>query len=126
MLVDQHSARGQYAVVGCGQVIDQDVEVNPAGVLDAGRAGGLEGEPLAVRGWLERDPARIPLHRRAAEQAGPESREHPRLGAVEHHFPDPANDRRIAHLIIMARRTNGPGGNGSRHGRFAGGQPAAV
>ena len=86
--------------MGQDQVLDQDVEMNPGHVLDSGRGGGLEGEPLTVRGRLERDPARIPLDRGAAEQAGPESRERPRVRAVEHHFGDPADGRFAAHSIM--------------------------
>ena len=62
----------------------------------------LEGEPLTMRGWLERDPAGIPLDRRAAEQAGPESGQGPRVRAVKHHFPDPADNRLAAHPVARA------------------------
>jgi 8-oxo-dGTP pyrophosphatase MutT (NUDIX family) len=100
VLLDQHGSRGQNPVLGRVQAIDQDVEVNPGGVLHEGRAGGLEGKPLAVRGRLERDPPRVPLHRRAAQEPGPEVRQCPRLGAVEHHFPDPADGRSAAHAVV--------------------------
>ena len=99
VLFEHHGAGGQHPVMGRGQVIDQDVEVDPGGVLREGRAAGLEGEPLAVRGRLERDPSRIPLHWRAAEEPGPEARQHPGLGTVEHYFPDPADGRLAAHQI---------------------------
>ena len=82
MLFDHHGTRGQHPVVGRGQVVDQDVEVNPARVLHAGRAGGLEGEPLAVRGRLERDqpgyhctgvPPSRPAQNRASTQGSAQS-----------------------------------------------------
>ncbi len=83
------------SAVGRRQVRDQDVEVNPGRVRGQRRGRRLEGEPLTVRRRLERHPSRVPLHRRAAEQGGPEAREHPGIGAVEHHLPDPADGRLV-------------------------------
>jgi 8-oxo-dGTP diphosphatase len=100
VLGDLHRAGGYHPVVGRGQVLDQDVEVDPGGVLPQRGSAGLEGKPLTVRGRLKRDPSRVPLHRRAAEQARPEPGQRPRLWAVEHHFPDPADDC-FAHLIML-------------------------
>jgi len=103
VLGDRHRARGNDPLVGRRQVLDQDVDVNPERVPHPRSAAGLEGEPLAMRGRLERDPSRIPLHRGTAEQASPEPRECPWLGAVKDHFPDPADRRIFAHRIIMAQ-----------------------
>jgi hypothetical protein len=96
VLAGQRGAGLGHPVVGGRQVRDQDVEVDPGRVRGQRRGRLLEGEPLTVRRRLERDPSRVPFHRRAVEQAGPEAREHPGIGAVEHHLPDPA-DGRLAH-----------------------------
>jgi hypothetical protein len=96
VLAGRRGAGLDHPVVGGCQVRDQDVEVDPGRVRGQRRGRLLEGEPLTVRRRLERDPSRVPFHRRAAEQAGPEAREHPGIGAVEHHLPDPA-DGRLAH-----------------------------
>jgi hypothetical protein len=51
---------GHDAAVRQGQVIDQHVEMNAGRALSGWGRAGLEGQPLAVRRWLEGDPAALP------------------------------------------------------------------
>jgi hypothetical protein len=72
-----------------GEVADQDVEMHASRCRCAARRvipGGaaLKGKPLAMRGWLQRHPAWIPLYLCPAEQPGPEGRQGLRIGAVQH------------------------------------------
>jgi hypothetical protein len=53
------------------KIADQDVEMHP-GSGAAAIPGPLEGKPLAMGRGFQGHPARIPLHRRPAEQTGPE------------------------------------------------------
>lgn len=87
--------------MGGSQIVDQDIEMNERRARARGRGAGLERQSLAVRGRLDGDPPRIPLDRGAAEQPGPEPGQRPRLGAVQHDLPDPANGRVIAHPIMV-------------------------
>src|SRR5262245_2041032 len=80
-------------------------DVAPAGLpaRDVG-ADALERQPLAARGRLKRDPARVPLDRRAAKQSGPERSQRPRVSAVQHDLTYPA-DRGTARMgVAVAHR----------------------
>ncbi len=87
-----------HPVMSRGEVADQDVEMHASRCRCAARRvipGGaaLKRKPLAMRGWLQRHPAWIPLYRCAAEQSGPQGRQGLRIGAVQHdlaYLPDHA------------------------------------
>jgi hypothetical protein len=101
LLISENPARGYHPVVGCGQIVDQDIEMNGRPSRTRGRRAGLERQSLAVRRRLDGDPSRVPLDRGAAKKPGPEPSQRPWLGAVEHDLPDPANGRGIAHSIMV-------------------------
>ncbi len=52
--------------MGCGQILDQDIEMDECRFRPGARRAGLEREALSVRGRLDRHPSRIPLDRGAA------------------------------------------------------------
>ena len=56
-----------------------------------------------MRGWLKRDPARIPLDRRPAEEAGPEASQALRIRTVQHDLAYPADRAMVftAHQSMM-------------------------
>lgn len=77
------------------KITDQDVEMH------AGRGrrtvpGSLEGKPLTMWRRFQRHPAWIPLHRRPAEQPGPERRQPPRVRSVQHNLAYPPDHRVVA------------------------------
>jgi hypothetical protein len=114
-----------------GEVANQNVEMNQRACPACGRlalASGdaLEREPLAIRRRLQRDPAGIPLHRRPAEQPGPEVRQVPRIKTIKHDLAYPPDNVIImVHQPMMTRsgrppvmsappcRSRAAGGNGS-------------
>lgn len=70
-LASHCSPGSYYPSLSSIKVADQDVEMH-AGRGTTALPGSLEGKPLTMRRRFQRDPARIPLHRRPAEQPGPE------------------------------------------------------
>ncbi len=109
MLTGEGGACRDNSFVSHGEVADQDIEVHQ-GTVQACRPqiafcnGALERKPLAVWGWLQRDPAGIPLDWRSAQQPGPEPGQAPRIRTVQHDLPDPADRvvRYIAHQAITS------------------------
>jgi hypothetical protein len=77
------------------KIADQDVEMH-AGRGSIAIPGSLEGKPLTMRRRFQRHPARIPLHRRPAEQPGPERCQAPRIRGVKHNLAYPPDHRIIA------------------------------
>jgi hypothetical protein len=68
----RHCSPGSYyPLLSSVKITDQDVEMH-AGRGPTPIPGSLEGKPLTVWRRFQRHPARIPLHRRPAEQPGPE------------------------------------------------------
>jgi hypothetical protein len=104
MLAGEDPARGDNPFVSSGEIADQNVEMHQRARLAPGcGTGTLERQPLTMRGRLKRDPARIPLDRLPAEQAGPEASQALRIRTVQHDLAYPA-DRpivSIAHLPMM-------------------------
>jgi len=108
VLADEDPARGEDPLVSSDEIIDQNVEMHQRGRSGRGSgpgagtgagagAGALERKPLTMRGRLQGDPARIPLDRRPAEQAGPEASQPPRIRAVQHDLAYPAD-----HVMVFA------------------------
>jgi hypothetical protein len=77
------------------KIADQDVEMH-AGCGTIAIPGSLEGKPLTVRRRFQRHPARIPLHRRPAEQPSPERCQVPRIRSVQHNLAYPPDHRIVA------------------------------
>jgi hypothetical protein len=88
VLAGHGSAGGYYPRLSSIKIANQDVEMH-AGHGSIAIPGSLEGKPLAMRRWFQGDPARIPLHRRPAEQPGPEGCQAPRISSVEHDLAYP-------------------------------------
>jgi hypothetical protein len=88
VLAGHGSARGYYPPVSSIKIAGQDVAMH-AGRGPVAIRGSLEGKPLAMRRRFQRDPPRIPLHRRPAEQPGPERCQAPRISSVQHNLAYP-------------------------------------
>lgn len=84
-----------YPSLSSVKVADQDVEMH-AGREPITISGSLEGKPLTLRRRFQRHPPRIPLHRRPAEQPGPEGGQAPRIRSVQHNLAYPPDHRIVA------------------------------
>jgi hypothetical protein len=102
VLADHGSASGYYPPVRSIKITNQDVEMR-AGHGPIAIPGSLEGKPLAMRRRFQRDPARIPLHRRPAEQPSPEGCQAPRISSVQHDlaYPPDHGTAVVAHEPII-------------------------
>ena len=127
MLADKYPACRDDSTMSAVQRTDQYVEMHVRGVrhIVAPRGGRpavdtLNGQPLAIRRRLERDPAGIPLHWSPTQQPSPEPRKCPRIRAVKHNLAYPADRANavVAHYRMMT--DSRPPGN-----RLVGGTAAA-
>jgi hypothetical protein len=84
-----------YPSLSSVKIADQDVEMH-AGREPITISGSLEGKPLTMRRRFQRHPPRIPLHRRPAEQPGPEGGQAPRIRSVQHNLAYPPDHRIVA------------------------------
>jgi hypothetical protein len=100
VLAGHGSARGYYPPMSSIKIADQDVEMR-AGRRPIAISGSLERKPLAMRRRFQRDPAWIPLHRRPAEQPGPEGCQAPRISSVQHDLAYPPDHVTVAHELII-------------------------
>ena len=94
-LASHGSAGRYYPSLSSIKIADQDVEMH-AGRESTAIPGSLEGKPLTMRRRFQRHPARIPLHRRPAEQPGPEGCQAPRIRSVQHNLAYPPDHRIVA------------------------------
>ena len=81
-----------------------DETCRPWSILSAS-VSGLAREALAVWRRLQGDPARVPLHRRPAQQPSPETGQPPRVRRVQHDLADPADRPRV--VIVHQPMMNG-------------------
>jgi hypothetical protein len=105
--LDGHGSPGRcYPSLSSIKIADQDVEMHARRGTTA-IPGSLEGKPLTVRRRFQRHPARIPLHRRPAEQPSPERCQVPRIRSVQHNLAYPPDHRVVAtaHKPIITGRT---------------------
>ena len=94
-LASHGSAGSDHPSLSGIKIADQDVKMH-AGRRAIIIPGGLEGKPLTMRRRFQRHPARIPLHRRPAEQPGPEGGQAPRIRSVQHNLAYPPDHRIVA------------------------------
>jgi hypothetical protein len=106
VLASHGSACGYYPSLSSIKIADQDVEMH-AGRERIAIPGSLERKPLTMRRRFQRDPARVPLHRRPAEQSGPEGCQPPRIRSIQHNLAYPPDHRIVvtAHEPIITSFT---------------------
>jgi hypothetical protein len=95
VLASHGSAGSYHPSLSNIKITDQNVEMH-AGREPTAIPGSLERKPLTMRRRFQRHPARIPLHRRPAEQPGPEGGQAPRIRSVQHNLAYPPDHRIVA------------------------------